>query len=106
MNDDTVSGAATGAGGRIREQGGALFNDKKHEVHGLIDQARGSAQNLYGEVKDAVRAALEEASPRVREVSAAAVGTARKSPVLSTLAVGAVGALLAWVIYRGSGDRH
>ncbi len=97
MNDDRIEGAATTLGGRVKTNLGEITGDKKLQSDGLADKAGGSAQNMFGGAQDALRSALDEAPPEVRDSAARAIAAARKNPLLATLAVGAVGFILAKV---------
>jgi uncharacterized protein YjbJ (UPF0337 family) len=102
MNEDRIEGAATTLGGRVESSVGELTGDRKLQSDGLVDKARGSAQNMFGGAQDALRNALEGAPPEVRDTADRAIVAARKNPLLATLAVGAAGFFLAKIL-RGSG---
>jgi uncharacterized protein YjbJ (UPF0337 family) len=59
MNEHRVSGAATNVGGKVEEGFGRITGDTKTEVKGLIDQAQGKVENLYGQAKDAASGAAD-----------------------------------------------
>ncbi|MEO7541709.1 MAG: CsbD family protein [Sphingomicrobium sp.] len=100
MNEDRIEGAATTLGGRVETNLGELTGDRKLQSDGLVDQARGSAQNMFGGAQDALRSALDQAPPEVRDGAERAIAAARKNPLLATLAVGAVGLILARIFGR------
>ena len=52
MNEDRVIGAARNLGGQAQEGFGRIAGDPKSQVEGVINQAAGAAQNLYGQAKD------------------------------------------------------
>ncbi len=95
MNEDRIEGATTTLEGRFEKNVGDLTGDRKLQSDGLADQARGTGQNLFGGAQDALRSALNEAPPQVRETADRAIAAARKSPFLATLAVGAAGLIFA-----------
>ncbi len=95
MNEDRIEGAATTLAGRAQTGLGNFSGDRKLQSDGLSDQARGTAQNLFGGAQDALRSALDQAPPQVRDTADRAITAARKSPFLATLAVGAAGLILA-----------
>lgn len=101
MNEDRIEGAATTLGGRVETNIGELTGDRKLQSDGLVDQARGSFQNILGGAQDGVRSALEKAPPEVRDGAERAMAAARKNPLLASLAVGAAGLFLAKML-RGS----
>jgi uncharacterized protein YjbJ (UPF0337 family) len=100
MNEDRIEGAATTLGGRVETNVGELTGDRKLQADGLTDKARGTGQNIFGGAQDALRSALNQAPPEVREGAERAITAVRKSPMLTTLAIGAVGLILARVLRR------
>lgn len=95
MNEDRIEGAATTLVGRAETNVGEFTGDRKLQSDGFVDKARGSAQNMFGGAQDALRSALDQAPPEVRENADRAIAAARKSPLLATLVVGAAGLVLA-----------
>ena len=95
MNEDRIDGAATTFTGRVEKGLGDLTGDRKLQADGLADQARGSGQNMFGGAQDALRSALDQAPPQVRETADRAIIAAKKSPFLASLAVAAGGLILA-----------
>ena len=59
MDREHVKGAADKVKGTIKDAAGKLTDDKKLQSEGKFDKAKGSAHNLAGDVKDAVRKAGE-----------------------------------------------
>jgi uncharacterized protein YjbJ (UPF0337 family) len=59
MDEHRVTGAARNAGGRVEEGFGRVAGDTKSQVQGVIDQAQGTAENLYGQAKDAASSAAQ-----------------------------------------------
>ena len=73
MNEDRVIGTARNLGGKVQEGVGRVTGDTKSQVEGLVNQAAGAAQDLYGQVKDgasdaaqAVRKSAMDAEDYVR----------------------------------------
>jgi uncharacterized protein YjbJ (UPF0337 family) len=104
MNEDRIEGAATTLGGRVEKGVGDLTGDRKLQGDGMTDQASGTAQNMFGGAEDAVRSALESAPPQVRETADRAMAAARKSPILATVVVGAVGLVIANLFRKQPGS--
>jgi uncharacterized protein YjbJ (UPF0337 family) len=59
VDREHVKGAADKVKGAIKDTAGKLTGDKKLQTEGKIDKAKGSAHNVAGDVKDAVRRATE-----------------------------------------------
>jgi uncharacterized protein YjbJ (UPF0337 family) len=59
MDEHRVTGAAKSMGGKVEEGFGRVTGDTKAQVEGVIDQAQGAAENLYGQAKDAASGAAE-----------------------------------------------
>jgi uncharacterized protein YjbJ (UPF0337 family) len=59
MDEHRITGAATNVGGRVEEGLGRITGDTKSQVKGVIDQAQGKVENLYGQAKDAASGAAE-----------------------------------------------
>ncbi len=55
MEENRFEGAARDIGGKVQEAAGKVTDDPKMKADGMIDQATGTAQKAYGQVKDAVR---------------------------------------------------
>ena len=55
MDENRFEGAARDLGGKAQEAAGKLTGDDKLRAEGNYDQAAGSAQKAYGQVKDTVR---------------------------------------------------
>ena len=59
MDEHRVTGEARVLGGKIEEGLGRVSGDTKSRVQGVIDQAQGTAENLYGQAKDAASGAAK-----------------------------------------------
>jgi uncharacterized protein YjbJ (UPF0337 family) len=55
MDKDRVKGAATRAGGKMKQAAGDLTGDTKLQTEGKMDQAKGKVQNAVGGLKDTLR---------------------------------------------------
>ena len=55
MDDNQIEGAARDLGGKAQEMAGKLTGDTKMKADGAYDQAAGTAQKAFGQVKEAVR---------------------------------------------------
>ena len=95
MNEDRVIGAAKNYGGKIETALGDIIGDTGMQTEGLIDQAKGKAQTIYGSAKDAVDAAFDTAAPAVRDGAERAFGAVKAHPLLMALFAGTVGFAIA-----------
>jgi uncharacterized protein YjbJ (UPF0337 family) len=55
MDREHVKGTAEGAKGAIKDTAGKVTDDKKLQTEGKFDKAKGSAHNVAGDIKDAVK---------------------------------------------------
>jgi uncharacterized protein YjbJ (UPF0337 family) len=75
MNEDRVVGTATNLGGKVQQGVGRVTGDPKSQVEGVMNQAAGAAQDLYGQAKDtgsdaaqAVRQGAVDAEDYIRQL--------------------------------------
>ena len=111
MDENRISGAAKSLGGKVEEGFGRTIGDTKMEGEGLVKQVTGTAQNLYGQVRDAAgqaaeltadaaRAARDQLPPMERAIR----HSIENSPYTAiTVAVG-VSFALGWLLGRSSND--
>jgi uncharacterized protein YjbJ (UPF0337 family) len=59
MDEHRVAGAVRNAGGKVEEGFGRVTGDTKRQLQGVVDQAQGTAENLYGQARDAASSAVE-----------------------------------------------
>ncbi len=91
MNTDTLTGAATDLGGKLKEGLGAATGDKTLREEGKADQLGGKVQQRYGEAKDTVEDTLRPVIDQVRQFvrdrpfAAAALGGVLGIAVINTL---------------------
>jgi uncharacterized protein YjbJ (UPF0337 family) len=55
MDEDRLYGTARNLGGKVEEGIGQATGDVKSQIRGKLDQAAGTAQDLYGQTADAAR---------------------------------------------------
>jgi len=74
MNEDRLGGTARSISGKVQEGVGRFTGDVKTQAEGVINQAAGTAQELYGQAKekasdaaDVVRQGAKEAEDYVRQ---------------------------------------
>jgi uncharacterized protein YjbJ (UPF0337 family) len=59
MNEDRILGTAKNLGGRVQEGFGHVTGDTKSQAEGVINQASGAAQELYGHAKESASDAAQ-----------------------------------------------
>ena len=59
MNADHIKGAAEKTKGTIEDAAGKVTGDGKLQAEGKFDKAKGAARSAIGDVKDAVREAID-----------------------------------------------
>jgi uncharacterized protein YjbJ (UPF0337 family) len=59
MDENRITGAAKGFGGKVEGKAGELTGDRSTQAEGKLHEAKGATENLYGKAKDAVRDAAE-----------------------------------------------
>jgi uncharacterized protein YjbJ (UPF0337 family) len=59
MDEHRVTGTAKNIGGKVEEGFGRATGDTRSQIQGVVDQAQGTAENLYGQAKDAASDAAE-----------------------------------------------
>jgi uncharacterized protein YjbJ (UPF0337 family) len=66
MNEDRVAGTTKSLGGKVEEGFGRVTGGEKTQIEGLMNQAAGAVQDLYGQSKDIGSDAAQMASSRCR----------------------------------------
>jgi uncharacterized protein YjbJ (UPF0337 family) len=60
MNKDHVKGAAEKVKGAVKDAAGGLTGDSKLQAEGKLDKAKGAVHTAVGDVKDAVKKAVDD----------------------------------------------
>jgi uncharacterized protein YjbJ (UPF0337 family) len=60
VDKDRIAGRARELGSKLQETVGDLAGSNRDSIEGRLREARGTAENLYGQAKDAVRHAADE----------------------------------------------
>lgn len=60
MDKDRVEGKLEDVKGRVKRQVGEWTGDTDAQVEGAADQAKGKAQNAWGNIKDAARDQMDQ----------------------------------------------
>ncbi|MDP9095683.1 MAG: CsbD family protein [Pseudomonadota bacterium] len=111
MDENKFEGAARDLGGKAQEFGGKLTGDNKMRADGAMNQAAGTAQKAYGQVKDVVRDVGGEYGSQlldqIEDAGDALADQIDQRPITAILIAAGIGFLLALatkpapkVIYR------
>jgi uncharacterized protein YjbJ (UPF0337 family) len=111
MDKDRITGSAEDYAGKVGNTVGSMTGDKKAQVEGLARQAKGSAQDLYGQTKDMAREATDAATQyakkvyensgdAVRDSSQVLAEKVKENPLGSVVLAGVVGFGLALLLMR------
>jgi uncharacterized protein YjbJ (UPF0337 family) len=96
MNQDSVVGSAKNLGGKVQEGVGRVTGDTKTQVEGVINQAAGAAQDLYGQAKDGASDAVQAVRQGALDAEDYIRHTIEKRPYTTAIVALCVG----WVIGR------
>ena len=55
MDENRIEGSARNLGGKVQEGIGRVTGDAQSTIEGVVNQAAGTAQNLYGQSADVAR---------------------------------------------------
>jgi ElaB/YqjD/DUF883 family membrane-anchored ribosome-binding protein len=98
MSIDSLSGTAEHEFGGLEATVGDLVSDRKMQAKGMLDEALGAAEQIYGRANNTARSVLGQAAQKARNASGKLKDFADDRPMVATgLALGigiAVGALL------------
>ena len=59
MNQDQIVGTAKNLGGKVQEGLGRVAGDPRSQAEGVVNQAAGAAQELYGQAKESASDAVQ-----------------------------------------------
>jgi len=111
MDKDRIAGSTKDFVGKLEGAVGDIAGDAKTEAVGRVREATSTAQNLYGQAKDAAREArdaaasyakdaYENSGDTFRDGSHAITKKVRDNPLGSMLIAGAIGFALALLMTR------
>ena len=111
MDRDRIAGSAKDFAGKIEDTVGGIAGDAKTQAAGKVREATGTAQNLYGQAKDAARDttdatasyakdAYENSGDTFRDSSRALAQKVQENPLGALLVAGGIGFALAMLMTR------
>lgn len=84
MDENRVEGTIRNVGGKVQEGFGRVTGDTKAQTEGLLNQASGAAQDLYGQAADRARDTATTMDAWLRET----IETQPYTTALVTLGIG------------------
>ena len=96
MNEDRVIGTAKNLGGKVQEDFGRVTGNTKNQVEGVINQAAGAAQDLYGQAKETASDAAQAVGKGAMDAEDYIRHTIEKRPYTAAFVALCVG----WLIGR------
>jgi uncharacterized protein YjbJ (UPF0337 family) len=96
MNEDRVIGTAKNLGGKAQEGFGRVTGDTKSQLEGVINQAEGAAQDLYGQAKETASDAAQAVHQSAMDAEDYIRHTIEKRPYTTAFVALCVG----WLIGR------
>ena len=104
MSFDRIEGATREGMGHVQDGVGGLVGDRAIQAKGMLDEALGSAQDAYGQVKDGAQTALNQVAHRARSVSGDLQDFVNEQPALATIiALSESDGLMLGVLQLGGG---
>jgi uncharacterized protein YjbJ (UPF0337 family) len=101
MNEDRVMGTARNLGGKAQEGFGRATGDTKSQVEGVMNQAAGAAQDLYGQAKDTASDAAETVRQGAMDAEDYIRSTIEKQPYTAAFVALCAGWLIGRMARRG-----
>lgn len=96
MNEDRIAGTARNLGGKVQEGYGRVTGDTQSQAEGLMNQAAGTAQDLYGQAKDSASEAAQAVRRGAADAQDYVRGLIEQRPYTATVAALCIG----WLIGR------
>ena len=111
MDKDRIAGSAKDFAGKVEGSVGDIAGDAKTQAEGRVRETTGTAQNLYGQAKDAAReatdvaasyakGAYENSGDTFRDSTQAIAKKVQDNPLGSILIAGGIGFALARMMTR------
>jgi uncharacterized protein YjbJ (UPF0337 family) len=96
MNEDRIAGTTRNLGGKVQEGYGRVTGDTQKQAEGLMNQAAGTAQDLYGQAKDSAAEAAQVVRRGAMDAQDYVRGLIEQRPYTAAVAALCIG----WLIGR------
>jgi uncharacterized protein YjbJ (UPF0337 family) len=94
LDENRVAGTVRNVGGKVEEGFGRATGNARVQAEGLVDQAAGAAQNLYGQARDSVADAAGAAQDTAATLEKWLRRTIETQPYTTALVAVGIGWLL------------
>ncbi len=101
MSDDRIEGAAKQGVGRVQDAIGGLVGSDKTQAKGKMNEAAGSLQNTYGQVKDQAADVLDQAKDQAQDSYEQIESFIRDQPFAAAAVAVGVGLILGMMLRGG-----
>ena len=101
MSDDRIEGAAKQGFGRLQDAVGGVLGSDKTQVKGKLNEAAGSLQNTYGQVKDQAADVLDQVKDQTQDGYAQVEAFIQEQPLTAAVIGVGVGLVLGLVLRGG-----
>jgi uncharacterized protein YjbJ (UPF0337 family) len=97
MNEDRLAGTTRNLGGKLQEGFGRVTGDTRTQVEGLVNQATGAAQDLYGQVKDTAADAAQVVRHSAADAEDFVRRTIEERPYTTAVVAFCIGLVIGWM---------
>jgi uncharacterized protein YjbJ (UPF0337 family) len=94
MDENRVAGTVRNVGGKVEEGFGRATGNAKAQAEGLVNQAAGTAQDLYGQARDSVAGAADAAQDTAASLEKWLRRTVETQPYTTAMVAIGIGWLL------------
>jgi uncharacterized protein YjbJ (UPF0337 family) len=96
MDENRIAGTVRNVGGKVEEGFGRVTGDTKMRTEGLVDQAAGAAQDLYGQARDSA----SDAAGTARDTAATFEKWLRRTIETQPYTTAIVAVAMGWLLGR------
>ena len=100
MSEDRIEGAAKQGVGKVQDAVGGLTGSDNTQAKGKLNEAAGTVQNAYGQIKDQASDVIDQARDQAQDVYEQIEDFVREQP-FAAAAIGVGVGLLLGMLLRG-----